>query len=654
MGHLLTSFRKFMAAEEVPRWFGLSVVLIYLVCLASVGSSGLRQAAERESQRYVEDTEYSFGLLAERLAAEAAATKTPPALGSSPNTEQAASAITAGVFQRPLRDFALASAARWVRVIDAQRVVLASTNASEIGETVPPEGEQAWPPTAGSSQMVAAITGHSPERLLSTPLAPPFSGGALAPGELFLEARLPATYPGQRTGWSQSTWMVCVLAGLGALFAVYRCLRGQLRSVSRIAGRLAACTPDAIRVEDDLTALHISDARDGVTTAWNALVSLAADLQQEVRKAQANTELSRSLQRSSSHALAEALHSVPDGILCIANDGRLTYANATACHLMGWSAEQARQWTLAEAEANKLGESILNVVRQAQLPDGGFSPVSQVVDVESANSSYRVQVVPLQIEQRQGECVVTVRDVSQQVRADKAREDFVAQVTHELRTPLTNIRAYAETLSSGMFDDPKVLTECYNVITKETRRLSRLIEDILSVSQMEIGSIELVYDQVDLKSLLTDSVRDVRGLADEKNLDLQLVLPAKLEPVRADRDKLAVVINNLLGNAIKYTPDNGTVVVGCQQKSDELVITVKDTGIGIDSADHARVFEKFARASDPAVKDIPGTGIGLYTAREIVRRHGGDIGLISKKGQGTTVIVRLPHEASRATALSTK
>jgi signal transduction histidine kinase len=102
-------------------------------------------------------------------------------------------------------------------------------------------------------------------------------------------------------------------------------------------------------------------------------------------------------------------------------------------------------------------------------------------------------------------------------------------VTHELRTPLTNIRAYTETLSSGMFEDPKVITECYNVITKETRRLSRLVEDMLSVSQLEVGSIELHVDNVDLKALLGDGVRDVRGLADEKNIDIQLVLPAKLE-----------------------------------------------------------------------------------------------------------------------------
>jgi len=169
---------------------------------------------------------------------------------------------------------------------------------------------------------------------------------------------------------------------------------------------------------------------------------------------------------------------------------------------------------------------------------------------------------------------------------------------------------------------------------------------------LEVGSIELHVDSVDLKTLLSDGVRDVRGLADEKNIDVQLVLPAKLEPVRADRDKLAVVINNLLGNAIKYTPANGNVMVGCQLTADVVVLTFKDNGIGIDSSEHGKVFEKFQRGSNPEVQNESGTGIGLYTAREIVRRHGGDIDLLSEKNKGSTFLVRLPHRESRAAAIS--
>lgn len=264
------------------------------------------------------------------------------------------------------------------------------------------------------------------------------------------------------------------------------------------------------------------------------------------------------------------------------------------------------------------------------------------------------KVLPMHRAHHHGECLVIVRDVSQQMQAERAREEFVSHVTHELRTPLTNIRAYAETLSSGMFEDPKVMTECYNVITKETRRLSRLVEDILSVSQLEVGTIEITLDTVDLGVLLNECVRDIRGLADEKNLDLQLILPSKTETIMADRDKLAVVINNLLGNAIKYTPSDGTIIVGYQRTDSGVVMTFKDNGIGIDPDDQSRIFDKFQRGREPEVLNETGSGIGLYTSREIVRRHGGDIELISEKNEGSTFMVRLPQQKSRAASMSTQ
>ena len=146
----------------------------------------------------------------------------------------------------------------------------------------------------------------------------------------------------------------------------------------------------------------------------------------------------------------------------------------------------------------------------------------------------------------------------------------------------------------------------------------------------------------------------MRGLTDEKNIDLQVVLPAKLEPIRADRDKLAIILNNLLGNAIKYTKPEGNVIVGCQITGNSVVITVKDNGIGIAPAEQSKVFEKFYRVGDPEAGGEQGTGIGLYTAREIARQHGGDIELSSEKGSGSTFIVRLPHQETRATKIVTE
>jgi two-component system phosphate regulon sensor histidine kinase PhoR len=477
--------------------------------------------------------------------------------------------------------------------------------------------------------------------------------------------------------YTGSSGLLIALLGTGTFFLLYRSLRRHLRGVCQISENLTAhpaletagARERAELLATELASLRIADSLGSVAGQWNRLIDLAEQLRCEAQRAAAASELRQVMERSGGGDLAAALHAVPDGILHIMDERRVAYANAATCRLLGIAPEDEGLELDALTAADTPGTGspiaadnghfppsrgpILDLLRAARMSNGNFAPRSETVHVEADGSSYRVRVLPMRDARRQGECVITIADVSQQVRADRAREDFVSQVTHELRTPLTNIRAYAETLSSGVFDDPRVITECYNVITKETRRLSRLIEDILSISQIEVGSIRLVHDDVDLRTLLTDAVRDVRGLAEEKKIDLQLVLPAKLEPLRADRDKLAVVINNLLGNALKYTPAGGAVHVGCKSTAEQVLVTVKDNGIGIPPAEQERVFEKFQRGSDPRVASEPGTGIGLTTAREIARRHGGDIELMSAPDEGSTFMVTLPRARGTVTEART-
>lgn len=649
MGRLGHTIRRFLTAEEVPRWFGLSIVLIYVVGLASVARFGIAQARRDASANLRQGAVYAVSSLADRLA------QLPPAALENPAWRIAC--------QRALSEFALAMQSRSIRVVDGQRRVLASMHPAEVTTVVPDETGVAM---LDSGPVVVALPTDGevlPDLLIRTPitgdrsLTPQGSVEAVATGQpvtLYLEARLPSDPIGTR-GLTHHAWMlVVVLAVLGALFTTYRCLRQQLRGVSQIADRLESHRD---RLEHELESLHIGNTADGVTSAWNELVGLTERLRESVLRTEANTELTRALQHSGGGALAEAMNALPDGIVYVTDEVRFEYLNAAGLRFFGWTAEQARQTQLPDAKAEGAAGGVLELLRGALQPGGVYGGRNEVIetaeDPEQGHSSYRVRVIPLQRAHQSGECIVLIRDVSQQMRAERAREDFITQVTHELRTPLTNIRAYTETLSSGMFEDPNIITECYNVITKETRRLSRLVEDILSVSQLEVGTIELHPDDVDLKGLLNDAVRDVRGLADDKKIDLQLALPAKMESLRGDRDKLAVVFNNLLGNAIKYTKPGGAVVVGCQFGGDEVVVTVKDNGIGIDPSDHSRVFEKFQRARDPDVLAESGTGIGLYTAREIVRRHRGDIELISEKGKGSTFLTRLPRAETRASSLST-
>ena len=657
------TFRRFWTAEEVPRWFGLSLVLIYLVGLGTVTQYGIHQARRESREQLKRASRFAVVALGEHL--------------SHLSWPDEAKPLSLGHVQRSLRDLATAIPTRTVRVVDAGRRVVVSTDSMEVGTTLD-EGVLGAIEThlAGVVSATASEDGVPvewmriplakstyvspvPAPLRQAPVSPegPSRPGPAPDGpanqRYYLEVCLTSSPVGPVGVADSAGAMAVMLVVLGALFVTYRCLRAQMRGVSRVADRLRVC---GSRIENDLASLRIAGEMDGVTQAWNELIDLTETLVDDVHRTKANEELSRVLERSTGGALSEALNALPDGLIYISDEVRFDYVNATACRMFGWDAASTKELTLPEAAAEGIGGKVLDLLRQSLQPGGAFVPTTEMItgeeESERDQSCYRVVVTPLQRGGRKGECVVVVRDVSQQIRAERAREEFVTQVTHELRTPLTSIRAYAETLSSGMFDDPKVISECYNVITKETRRLSRLIEDILNVSQLDVGTIELQTGDVDLKTLMTDGVRDVRGLADEKNIDVQLVLPQKTESIQGDRDKLAVVVNNLLGNAIKYTPDGGNVVIGCQFTSESVVLTFKDNGIGIDPSDHVRVFEKFQRATDPDVQSETGTGIGLYTAREIVRRHGGDIELMSEKGQGSTFMVRLPHKEGRASAMS--
>ena len=652
MASVMQSLRRFLTAEEVPRWFGLSIVLIYLVGLGTIAQYGMDHAREGGVRQVQRASLYAIHLLADRLSRTV-------------STETIDRSVR---HQAALREFAAVIPLRWVRMVDGDGSVVASS--SERGRTDRPAAPvristdavlETWRiaglevfSVSGENDkfgelFVRVRVSERPEdasSVLTSDKVEPEEAGAES---LWLEAYL-LPEPIRATGWAgRAKTLTTVLILLGALFVVYRCLREQLRGVSHIAQRLQLPRE---RLEDDLHSLRLADTMGGVTTIWNELIDLTQRQAEAVLRADANRELSQALEKSGGGALAQAFSALPDGIIYVTEESRFDYVNSSACRLLGWKEEDIADQSLATAEGKGVAGKILDLMRDALTADGSFEERSVTLDASdddaSDHTAYRVRILPLQRAQHPGECVVLIRDVSQQVRSEKAREEFITQVTHELRTPLTNIRAYTETLSSGMFDDPKVITECYNMITKETRRLSRLVEDVLSISQMEVGNIDLQVSDVDLKALLSEGIRDVRGLSDEKNIDIQLECPAKIEPLQGDRDKLAVVMNNLLGNAIKYTPENGQVIVTLHFAADTAVVSVKDNGIGIAPEDHDRIFEKFQRADDREVLNQTGTGIGLFTARELVRRHRGEIELVSEKGMGSTFIIHLPHQVTRA------
>jgi two-component system phosphate regulon sensor histidine kinase PhoR len=238
--------------------------------------------------------------------------------------------------------------------------------------------------------------------------------------------------------------------------------------------------------------------------------------------------------------------------------------------------------------------------------------------------------------------VWTIRDVTQQKLAEEMRDQFVDTATHELRTPLANIKAYAETLALTEVIDVEQQKQFLNTINAEATRLARFVDDLLSVSSMELGSLSLNKQTTDLGRMFNEVLAKVRPQALDKDLTLEVVLPEKLPEPVLDKDKIATVLVNLLGNAIKYTPEGGRVTFRVQLAEQAIEVTVEDTGVGIAESEIGKVFDKFFRSSDPRVQNETGTGLGLALSQEVVRLHGGRIWVESVIDKGSTFSISLP------------
>jgi signal transduction histidine kinase len=244
--------------------------------------------------------------------------------------------------------------------------------------------------------------------------------------------------------------------------------------------------------------------------------------------------------------------------------------------------------------------------------------------------------------------VMIIEDITQQRVAERARYAFVAHATHELRTPLTNIRLYVESLVDEPDASPAERGQRLNVINQEVRRLENLVGDMLSVAEIESGAMRADRDDVPMAAIFETLHKDYQQQAADKSITLHFDLPPKLPTLQGDRAKLVQALHNLVGNAIKYTPEGGEVRVKAEWAKGQLVVDVADSGIGIGEEDLANLFQKFYRARDERVSKITGSGLGLALSREIVRLHGGEITVQSQLNKGSTFTVNLPATAQAA------
>ncbi len=241
--------------------------------------------------------------------------------------------------------------------------------------------------------------------------------------------------------------------------------------------------------------------------------------------------------------------------------------------------------------------------------------------------------------------VMVLHDVTELRRLEHVRTEFVANVSHELRTPLTAIQGYLETLLAGALEEPEHARRFLEIAFRHTERLGRLLNDLTDLSNIELGKVSLRLQPVSLLDVVDSVLAIIKPKAEAGDVTLTSDVPRDLPLVRADHDRLAQILINLVDNAVKYTPPGGQVTVRCQtQEAGMIAVRVADSGLGNPRADLPRVTERFYRVDKARSRELGGTGLGLAIVKHLVLAHGGELAIESELGRGTEVTFTLPSE----------
>jgi len=332
------------------------------------------------------------------------------------------------------------------------------------------------------------------------------------------------------------------------------------------------------------------------------------------------------------------LASMVEGVLAFDKAGRLMLINKTAEDMLALKWENAK------------GRYFLEFLQNYQLADllkmGLSEGKVQAIEVRKTPEDpeiYRVYITPIIGEEGKNQgAVMVLRNVTKMRLLEKMRSEFVANVSHELRTPLTSIKGYVETLLDGDYENKVISKKFLQIINAQTDRLNRLISDLLYLSKLETGSMEVVKKNIDAASLLSKVINVLRLVAKEKNISFESYVHPSVRKICVNQDMLEQVLINLLENAVKYSHNGGVVKVEIVPHEDGIALKVIDNGIGIPANSLSHLFERFYRVDKARSRDVGGTGLGLSIVKHIVDQHRGRVQVESEEDHGAIFTVILP------------
>ena len=346
--------------------------------------------------------------------------------------------------------------------------------------------------------------------------------------------------------------------------------------------------------------------------------------------------------------IESVLQALPEAVLVFDESGNVSFANSKVASLLNVSIETIMSDDVTSWSGDSTATKYIKKVKNnptSSYPAERF----EFTPEHLSNKRIALKAYPL-FSPKQAKHVygtlLLFQDITEESLAKHARGEFVAHVAHELKTPLNVLAMYSETLQREEGQSDEFRTEAINVIHDEVERISMLINNLLSITKIEMGSLNLERQHVKIRDLLTDIFETIKRSARLKELNFQINVPKELPPLYIDKDLLRVAINNLLTNAIKYSDQKDAVTLSAEQIDNSIYIRVRDTGIGISPEEEHHIFDKFYRSNNEKVRERTGHGLGLSLAKDIVQLHHGSLKVQSQVGEGSEFTIILENNSS--------
>ena len=358
------------------------------------------------------------------------------------------------------------------------------------------------------------------------------------------------------------------------------------------------------------------------------------DLSEVIRLTQENLE-------QESKRLHSILSYMTDGVLATNRRGKITMINDMAKKQLGVQKEEVLNKSILE---------LLKIEDEYELRDLITQVPELMIDSQDDNGEYLSLRVRFALVRRESGfisgLVAVLHDTTEQEKEERERRLFVSNVSHELRTPLTSVKSYLEALDEGALSEP-VAPDFIKVSLDETNRMMRMVTDLLHLSRIDNATSHLDVELINFTAFITfilNRFDQIRGQDEEKKYELVRDYPITSVWIEIDTDKMTQVIDNILNNAIKYSPDGGKITVTMKTTDDQMILSISDQGLGIPKQDLPRIFDRFYRVDRARSRAQGGTGLGLAIAKEIIKQHKGFIWAKSEYGKGSTFTIVLPYD----------